>query len=81
MKSFPADVLEGRAGEVVDHRVQHAVEVGQTDGQVKGCGQIFQGRTHLRFREFAGYSLGLDPYQHLGDVAREEAYDEEHHHY
>lgn len=82
MKSFPADVLEDRAGEVVNHRVQHAVEIGQANGDVKHGGQVFQSKADFRIREgAAGYLLELDPNQQLCDVAREEANDEEHRHY
>lgn len=80
MKSFPADVLEDRAGEVVNHRVQHAVEIGQADGDVKRSGQVFQSRADFRFRKGAGYLLGPDPNQQLRDIAREEANDEERRH-
>lgn len=81
MKSFPADVLDGGAGEVVDHRIQHAVEIGQANGEEKCSGQVFQGKADFRFGLGAGYLVGLDPNEHLHDVAREEASDEEHHHY
>lgn len=81
MKSFPADVLEDRAGEVVYHRIQPAVEIGQANGDVKCNGQVFQGRTDLRFLQGVDCFIGLDPNQHLHEVAREEANDEEHRHH
>lgn len=75
MQSFPADVLEGRAGEVVNQRVQHAVEIGQTDGDVEHDGDVLHGATVLDSLEH------LDPDEQQGDVAREEADDEQHHHH
>lgn len=81
MKSFPADVLEGRAGEVVDHRIQCGVEIGQANGDVKCDGQVIQGQADLSFLEGAKLE-GLDPYQQQHNVAREEANNEDHrHHY
>ena len=49
MKSFPAEVLEDRAGEVVDHRIQHGVEIGHADGDVKCGGQVLHFWTDFRF--------------------------------
>lgn len=54
MKSFPAEVLEGRTGEVVDHRIQRAVEIGQADGDVKQAGWVFQGRADFGCGEAVG---------------------------
>lgn len=48
MKSLPADALKDGAGEVVDHRIQNAVEVGQANGDVKYNGKVFHFRTHVR---------------------------------
>lgn len=81
MESFPADVLEGRAGEVVHHRIQPTVQIGQANGDVKCSGQVFQGRTDIGFWVAAGYFMGLDPNQQLHEVAREEANDEEDRHH
>ena len=80
VKRSAADVLEGRDGEVVDHGVQHAVEIGQTDGDVECVGQFLHGVTDFRFGAGSCHLTGLEPNHHLRDVAREEAGDEEHHH-
>lgn len=74
MQSFPADVLKGRAGEVVNHGVQHAVEISQTDGDVKYNSDVLHRRTVLDSLEH------LDPDEQHCQVAREEADDEQHHH-
>lgn len=79
MKYFPADVLDGRTGEVVDQGIQHTVKVGQTNGDEKWYGQTFQSRAEFIFGMGTGYLIGLEPNHHLHDVAREEAKDEEHH--
>lgn len=81
MESFPADVLEDRAGEVIDHRVQHTVEIREADGDVKSHSQFFQSWTDLRFLQGGRRFLGLDPNQQLQDVARQKADDEENRHH
>ena len=80
MESFPEEVLNGGAGEVVDNGIQDTVEIGQADGEEKGVGEAFQGGAVLR-RQGACPPPRLDPDQHLHQVAREEADGEEHHHH
>lgn len=81
INSFPADVLEGGAGDVVNHRIQHAVEVCQAHGGVKRRGQVLHSGTHLRFGKDARKMTGLDPDHRLCDVAWEEANDEDYHYH
>lgn len=79
-KSFPADSPEGAAGEVVHHRIQHTVEVGQADADEKCSSQVVQARADFRWRPGAGCFMGPDPKQHLYNVAWKVANDEEHIH-
>lgn len=80
-KSFPEEVLDGGAGEVVDNGIQDTVEISQTDGEEECVGHTFQGRAELRRGQSFGASVRLDPDQHLHQVAGEEADGEEHHHH
>ena len=68
-----AHPLEGGAGEVVEHRVQYAVEEGE--GQ---CGL----EDHVYYLHGFTRPLGPNPHpdQHLGHVAGQEADNEHHHH-
>lgn len=61
MKSFPEKLLDGRAGEVVDNRIQDTVEISQTDGEEKCVGRTFQGTAQLRSGQIAGVSVRLHP--------------------
>lgn len=74
MQSFPADVLKGRAGEVVNHGVQHAVEISQTNSDVEYNSDVLHRGAVLDPLEL------LDPDEQHCQVAREEADDEQHHH-
>lgn len=80
-KSFPEQVLDGGAGEVVDNGIQNTVQICQTEGEEKCVGHTFQGRAELRRGQRSGASVRLDPDQQLHQVAREEADGEEHHHH
>lgn len=75
MQSFPADVLKGRAREVVNQRVQHTVEIRQTNGDVENDSDVLHGGTVLDSQDH------LDPDEQEGYVARQEADDEQHHHH
>lgn len=48
VENSPADVLHCRAGEVVDQRIQCAVQIGQAEAEEKTVGQVFQGGTDVR---------------------------------
>lgn len=80
----PAHLLDGGAGEVVDQRVQCAVEVGQAEAEEEGAGEAVQGGTHvgLAVAVGAGHLAGPHPDQHLQDAGGQEAdHEERHHHY
>lgn len=61
MKIFPEELLDGRAGEVVDNRIQDTVEISQTDGEEKSVGRPFQGTAELQSGQITGVSVCLHP--------------------
>lgn len=72
---FPADLFDDRAGEVVDHRINDAVEIREDNGNLKSCVQLFHRSADLSIVHL----VYLEPDDDLSDVTGKEANDEDDH--